>query len=233
MSTQDALAALDRCHYQGDTSNDYWILDPVDGTLGFIRKAQFAIGLAYVHQGIPVVGVVGCPNLPFDLGTIEWNQNVDRCGSVAVGISGMVKVGMLFETKGATFFDLFSPRTRSIRLVASSSSQESTPQNAEHPKYSAVMSVQKFNHASTMSSLLHALKLPSSVLEIDSMCKYVVVALGIADIYLRGNASGAYRVRAGNECNIGKRVGPRCWRRRAARSRGHGDRSAGKGARLL
>ena len=56
------------------------------------------------------------------------------------------------------------------------------------------MSVQKFNHASTMSSLLNALKLPPSVLEIDSMCKYVVVALGIADIYLRGNASGYYRV---------------------------------------
>lgn len=121
MSTQDALAALDNCHYQGDISNDYWVLDPVDGTLGFIRKAQFAIGLAYVHQGIPVVGVVGCPNLPFDLGAIEWNQNVDQCGSVAVGISGMVKIGLIFD-KGNNVF----------RLVFASNSLDSIA-NTEFP----------------------------------------------------------------------------------------------------
>lgn len=105
MSIQDALAALDNCHYQGDISNDYWILDPIDGTLGFIHKAQFAIGLAYVHNGIPVVGVVGCPNLSFDLNAIQWNENVDQCGSVAVGISGMVKIGLIFD-KGNHFFRL-------------------------------------------------------------------------------------------------------------------------------
>lgn len=111
VSTHDALAALDNCRYQGDISNDYWVLDPVDGTLGFIRKAQFAIGLAYVHQGIPVVGVVGCPNLPFDLDTIEWNQNVDQCGSVAVGISGMVKIGLIFDKGNNIFRLVFAPNT--------------------------------------------------------------------------------------------------------------------------
>lgn len=87
---EDALQALDKCHYCGDTSHDYWILDPIDGTKGFISNSQFAIGLSYVHNGVPVVGVVGCPNLSFDVDAIQWNTNTDNAGSVAVGIAGAV-----------------------------------------------------------------------------------------------------------------------------------------------
>ncbi len=51
----------------GDTHHgSFWTLDPIDGTKGFLRNQQYAIALAYIERGTPVVGVLGCPNLPRD-----------------------------------------------------------------------------------------------------------------------------------------------------------------------
>lgn len=43
-----------------------WALDPIDGTAGFLRGAQYAVCLALMVDGKVVVGVLGCPNLPVD-----------------------------------------------------------------------------------------------------------------------------------------------------------------------
>lgn len=41
-----------------------FILDPIDGTKGFIRGEQYAVCLGQLSpEGEPVVGVIGCPNL--------------------------------------------------------------------------------------------------------------------------------------------------------------------------
>ena len=37
------------------------------GTLGFLRKEQYAIALALMSSDQPVLGVLGCPNLPLRL----------------------------------------------------------------------------------------------------------------------------------------------------------------------
>ncbi len=42
----------------------YWTLDPIDGTKGFLRGEQYAIGLALIEGGDVILGVLGCPNLP-------------------------------------------------------------------------------------------------------------------------------------------------------------------------
>ncbi len=46
------------------------VLDPIDGTKGFVRGGQYAVGLAYVIAGVPVLAVVGCPNLACADGSI-------------------------------------------------------------------------------------------------------------------------------------------------------------------
>ncbi len=40
-----------------------WILDPVDGTKGFLRGGQYAVALALAVNGRVELGVLGCPNL--------------------------------------------------------------------------------------------------------------------------------------------------------------------------
>lgn len=43
----------------------FFILDPIDGTRGFLRDGQWAVGLAYVVGGQTVLSAIACPNLPF------------------------------------------------------------------------------------------------------------------------------------------------------------------------
>ncbi len=50
-----------------DPQKRYWVLDPVDGTKGFLRKEQYAIALALVERGEVLLGVLACPNLPASL----------------------------------------------------------------------------------------------------------------------------------------------------------------------
>ena len=57
------LEMLDRGGHAGGGERS-WVLDPIDGTKGFLRGDQYAIALALVEKGRVVVGVLGCPNLP-------------------------------------------------------------------------------------------------------------------------------------------------------------------------
>jgi 3'(2'), 5'-bisphosphate nucleotidase len=40
-----------------------WLLDPIDGTRGFLRGRQYVIALALVVNGRVQVSVIGCPRL--------------------------------------------------------------------------------------------------------------------------------------------------------------------------
>lgn len=40
------------------------MLDPIDGTRGFVGMRQYAVCLGMLQDGEVVLGVLGCPNLP-------------------------------------------------------------------------------------------------------------------------------------------------------------------------
>ena len=46
-----------------EPDNEYWTLDPIDGTKGFLRGDQYAVALALVQGGRVMVGALGCPEL--------------------------------------------------------------------------------------------------------------------------------------------------------------------------
>lgn len=71
----DVLGALAPLRDPG--AHGFWTLDPVDGTKGFLRGQQYCVSLAWILDGAPVVGVLGCPNLPRDP-----RQPVDRADPV-------------------------------------------------------------------------------------------------------------------------------------------------------
>lgn len=47
----------------GAPTGRYWVMDPVDGTKGYLRGGQYAIALARMTDGQVELGVFGCPNL--------------------------------------------------------------------------------------------------------------------------------------------------------------------------
>ncbi|KAJ4980914.1 hypothetical protein NE237_031751 [Protea cynaroides] len=68
LSQDDVLEAIDRggkdAFAFGTTPATYWVLDPIDGTRGFLKgsEALYVVGLALVVEGEIVLGVMGCPN---------------------------------------------------------------------------------------------------------------------------------------------------------------------------
>jgi 3'-phosphoadenosine 5'-phosphosulfate (PAPS) 3'-phosphatase len=43
-----------------------WVLDPVDGTKGYLRGERYAVCLSLIIDARVELGVIGCPNLPVD-----------------------------------------------------------------------------------------------------------------------------------------------------------------------
>ncbi|CAB9522362.1 3'(2'),5'-bisphosphate nucleotidase [Seminavis robusta] len=59
-----------------------WCLDPIDGTKGFLRGrhtgGQYAIALALVEDGVPTIGILGCPNLPTRVDDEQYAWSADE-----------------------------------------------------------------------------------------------------------------------------------------------------------
>jgi 3'-phosphoadenosine 5'-phosphosulfate (PAPS) 3'-phosphatase len=49
---------------QGGAHGRHWVLDPIDGTRGFVGMRQYAVCLGMLQDGQVELGVLGCPNLP-------------------------------------------------------------------------------------------------------------------------------------------------------------------------
>lgn len=72
LNYDELLKAIDRGGKETTSLEEepatYWVLDPIDGTRGFLRgrMALYVVGLALVVEGRPILGVMGCPNWDTD-----------------------------------------------------------------------------------------------------------------------------------------------------------------------
>jgi len=70
-------------HGGADSGKRFWVLDPIDGTKGYLRGDQYAVALALVEDGIVKIGALGCPNL-----TDASTPDSDGVGSVLLAARG-------------------------------------------------------------------------------------------------------------------------------------------------
>jgi len=169
LSRDAMITALDRGDHRGGGEGRYWVLDPIDGTKGFLRGDQYAVALALVDGGQVVVGVLGCPNLsapsnlePSDKGWIfgatrnggAWGRVIGREKKHEVGVDGVIDPAQAVVCES---------------VVAA---------HAAH---------------SVQGRIAERLGIGANPYRIDSQCKYAVVARGEASIYLRLPRDTSYR----------------------------------------
>ena len=78
-----------------DSANVFWVIDPIDGTKGFLRGGQYAIALALIENGKVRLGMLGCPNL--DEGSIfyairdqgSWRLSLDHQKPKLIQVSSL------------------------------------------------------------------------------------------------------------------------------------------------
>lgn len=63
VTSEVVLRLIGDGQHAGGAEGRFWTLDPIDGTKGFLRGDQYAVALALVEDGRPVLGVLGCPRL--------------------------------------------------------------------------------------------------------------------------------------------------------------------------
>lgn len=148
---------------QRPNAGPYWTLDPIDGTKGFVRREQYAVCLARVDGDTPVVGLLGCPNLPRD--HARGLDVADADGSIYVVQPG----GPVFELG-----------------VDDDTSREVPTATAITGDLIATVSVEsghtKLDH---VDEILRRLGRPSRTRRCDSQAKYALVARGQAHVYVR------------------------------------------------
>lgn len=190
----DVLEAIDRggkdAFVFGSSPATYWVLDPIDGTKGFLKgsEALYVVGLSFVVEGDVVLGVMGCPNWQEEDSskpTIEIQEHKDIISRLGVVMVAHVGCGTWkkrlndISSKTANmagswircFVDKYSIINEARFCISDSQLWESLPLS------------NSFNGTTDIQSVSEnqILLLP---LCCGSLCKYLMVASGRASVFI-------------------------------------------------
>jgi 3'(2'), 5'-bisphosphate nucleotidase len=155
--------------HSGDDDEFTWVIDPIDGTKGFLRGDQFAIAVGLLHRGRVRAGILACPHLDVDpadpaagrgvlftasAGEGSWMEPIDE------GAASRVAVSDVAATDG-------------VRVLGSVESSHGDP--------------------ALVRAVIADAGLGGKVVRLDSQVKYAAVASGRAEVYLRPRSRPDYR----------------------------------------
>uniref|UniRef100_A0A6M2ETJ8 3'(2'),5'-bisphosphate nucleotidase n=1 Tax=Populus davidiana TaxID=266767 RepID=A0A6M2ETJ8_9ROSI len=167
LSTDDVVKAIDCGKSEGGSRGRHWVLDPIDGTKGFVRGDQYAIALALLDEGTVVLGVLACPNLP--LTSIAGGSQHSLPGEV-----------------GCLFFSVVGGGTY-MHSLDSSSAVKVQVSSIDNPEEASFFESYEAAHSmhDLSSSIAKKLGVKAPPVRIDSQAKYGALSRGDGVIYLR------------------------------------------------
>lgn len=146
----------------GNPGKRFWVLDPIDGTKGFLRGDQYAVALALVIDGIVELGILGCPNL-------------DPEGLPDLGGNGALFIAQ--KGQGAWSATINLP-TQLTRLYVST---------RVNPTEMRILRSFEAEHTNVgqIDRLAQMLGVQAEPIRMDSQAKYAVLAAGQGDLIVR------------------------------------------------
>jgi 3'(2'), 5'-bisphosphate nucleotidase / inositol polyphosphate 1-phosphatase len=177
LSPTDIVDLIDAGYSEGGPVGRHWVLDPIDGTRGFVGGRQYAVCLGLLEDGEVTLGVLGCPNLP------QWAvADVDCSDGACEPWSDRAPVGCLFAGRrgqGAHAGPLFESDGLPTRPVHCNDLV-----GPDEARFMESFEKRHSNH--TISAAIAediGLELPP--LRIDSQAKYGALSRGDAAIFMR------------------------------------------------
>jgi 3'(2'), 5'-bisphosphate nucleotidase len=148
---------------KGGQAERVWIVDPIDGTKGFLSKLHYCVAISLMIGGEPVLGALASPGFysdearpPDDLGALIYAQR--GAGAYLESLSGSPRQPIQVST-------VTDPREATLL----------TSRAAGHTDMSFFADVEKY--------LGRGPDAPSR--NLDSQDKHAMVAAGMGDVYLR------------------------------------------------
>jgi 3'(2'), 5'-bisphosphate nucleotidase len=155
--------------HRGGSGPFTWVIDPIDGTKGFLRRDQFAVAIGLLHEGEPIAGVLACPHLPRD--------PADPASPRGLLFWGGRSLGAFRETLGGGLPEPISVSrvedAAGVRVLGSVESAHGDP--------------------ALVQAVIDRAGLGGGWVRLDSQVKYGAVAAGMAEVYLRPRSRPDYR----------------------------------------
>jgi len=195
LSTTDLVTLIDKGKGSGGMGR-HWVLDPVDGTLGFVRGDQYAIALALMEEGELKVGAMGCPNMPKMGEVLEYDSSYTYGFSprlvskmLAGEALGWFKGCLFTAVRGQGAFMIPCDAALSVEPVPVSCSATFDPKTAKFCE-----PVMKANSSQGFTaSVADNLAMTSKPLRVYSQVKYGSVARADADVFMKFPKLGTRR----------------------------------------
>ncbi|KAG2299320.1 hypothetical protein Bca4012_010895 [Brassica carinata] len=175
LESTEILKAIGRCNSIGGPKGRHWVLDPVDGTLGFVRGDQYAVALALIEDGKVLLGVLGCPNYPVKKECLSNGCN--QSGSVSKGCVMYAKKG-----SGQAWMQPLLPGggyPESATLLKASAVDDPVLATVCEPVERA-----NSNHLFT-AGLANSMGVRKQPMRVYSMVKYAAIACGDAEVFMK------------------------------------------------
>ncbi len=157
---------IDRSQWHGGSS--FWVLDPIDGTKGFLRGAQYVVALALVSNGVVEIAVLGCPRLSLKPATAPGSLATDpaEVGSLLFAVRG--EGAWLTSLEDEDFLQL-------------------SVSNCEDPRHTVALRSFESGHTdeSWFERVVKHMGIETDPILLDSQAKYAVLAGGYAGLHFR------------------------------------------------
>lgn len=151
---------------QSEAQGRYWLLDPIDGTKGFLRGGQYAVALALMENGNVLLGALGCPGLE-----AACDLKTDGAGSLAAAQAG--------QGAWQTALSGSDPTSKNWgRLQVS---------DCTNPGAARLLRSYESSHTNSGSieKLVQHLGITAPPVRMDSQAKYALLAAGCGEAMLR------------------------------------------------
>ncbi|CAI5524024.1 unnamed protein product [Closterium sp. Naga37s-1] len=194
LTAVQVLQAISRGGSEGGAEGRHWVLDPVDGTLGFVRDDQYAVALALLQDGQLKVGALGCPNFPVRSGWLRHPHRFHRLTAKYFPPTKWHK-GFVLKAKrgGGTWMESL------VEIGRDGGALRAVPMPVRvSPVQDAALAtfcepVEKANsNQSFTAELADTLGISTEPLRVYSMAKYAAIARGDAEIFMKF-AHGSYK----------------------------------------
>ena len=174
-SHEAMLDIIDRGKSLGGPRGRHWALDPIDGTMGFLRGGQYAVCLALIEDGDVKVGAIGCPNLPADdSASLTADIGLQQTDGADKGVLVSAVKGFGATTRPLSNVGLSPGKPIAMRLVT----------DISRAVFCEGVEAGHSNQGDN-AAVAGRLGITSPSIRLDSQAKYCSIARGAGDIYLR------------------------------------------------
>ncbi|TYJ48537.1 hypothetical protein E1A91_A01G069600v1 [Gossypium mustelinum] len=193
LGTSQILEAISRCNSTGGPTGRHWVLDPVDGTLGFVRGDQYAVALGLIEDGKLVLGVLGCPNYPMRKELLNYNHQCNQIKPTSPPSSDIWQKGCVMYARRGTGQAWMQPLIHGDTKFEWPNSatllQASPVDDPSLATFCEPVEKANSNHLFT-EGLANSIGLKNRPMRVHSMVKYAAIARGDVEVYIKFARSG-------------------------------------------